>query len=55
MSLVAGPGRGGGGAAADGQLPDELELVVEKHVAYIRSLDTVRLNNNSNDGCCLRR
>lgn len=38
MSLVAGPGRGG---VADGQLPDELKLVVDKHVAYIQSLDTV--------------
>ena len=40
MSLVAGPGRGG---AADSKLPDELKLVVDKHVAYIQSLDTVRL------------
>ena len=40
MSLVAGPGRGG---ATDGQLPDELRLVVDKHVAYIQSLDTVCL------------
>ena len=39
MSLAAGPGRGGGGA--HGQLPEELQLVVEKHVAYIQSLDTV--------------
>lgn len=38
MSLVAGPGRGG---AIDGQLPDELQLVAEKHVAYIQKLDTV--------------
>lgn len=38
MSLVAGPGRGGAQAA---QLPDELKLVVEKHVQYIQSLDTV--------------
>lgn len=36
MSLAAGPGR------ASGQLPDELKLAVEKHVAYIQSLDTVR-------------
>ncbi|GAB7359276.1 hypothetical protein MBLNU230_g5932t2 [Neophaeotheca triangularis] len=36
MSLVAGPGRGG---VPDG-LPDELKLVIEKHVAYIQSLDT---------------
>ncbi|KAK3048351.1 Rab geranylgeranyltransferase [Extremus antarcticus] len=39
MSLVAGPGRGGTGS---GQLPDELGLVVQKHVAYIQSLDTRR-------------
>lgn len=37
MSLAAGPGRGGGSS----QLPDELKLVTEKHVAYIQSLDTV--------------
>lgn len=40
MSLAAGPGRGGGASAA--QLPDELQLVVDKHVAYVQSLDTVR-------------
>lgn len=40
MSLVAGPGRGG---IAEAQLPDELKLAVEKHVAYIQSLDQVRL------------
>lgn len=40
MSLAAGPGRGGGAAA---QLPDELQLVVDKHVSYIQSLDSVRL------------
>jgi hypothetical protein len=38
MSLAAGPGRGG---VAGSQLPDELKLVVDKHVAYIQSLDTV--------------
>lgn len=38
MSLAAGPGRGGSSGA---QLPDELELVIDKHVAYIQSLDTV--------------
>lgn len=42
MSLVAGPGRGGAG---ENQLPDELKLVVEKHVAYIQSLDSVRTTN----------
>lgn len=40
MSLAAGPGRGGGGA--QGRLPNETKLVVEKHVVYIQSLDTVR-------------
>ena len=39
MSLVSGPGRGG---ASTGDLPDELKLVVDKHVQYIQSLDTVR-------------
>ncbi|WPH01570.1 Hypothetical protein R9X50_00441800 [Acrodontium crateriforme] len=39
MSLAAGPGRG---RVADGQLPDDLKLVVDKHVAYIKSLDTRR-------------
>ena len=38
MSLVSGPGRGG----SSGDVPDELKLVVEKHVEYIQSLDTVR-------------
>ena len=38
MSLAAGPGRGG---VTNSQLPDELKLVVDKHVAYIQSLDTV--------------
>lgn len=37
MSLVSGPGRGGGQS-----LPTELTLVVEKHVKYIQTLDTVR-------------
>lgn len=39
MSLAAGPGRG---RVAEGQLPDEIQLVVDKHVAYIQDLDTVR-------------
>ena len=39
MSLVSGPGRGGG----TDQLPQELSLFVDKHVSYIQSLDTVRL------------
>ena len=37
MSLVSGPGRGGGLKVNDG-----LTLVVDKHVNYIKSLDTVR-------------
>lgn len=45
MSLVSGPGRGGGHGIKD--LPDELTLVVEKHVEYIRKLDTVRRNVSS--------
>ena len=41
MSLAAGPGRGGGASGASGgKLPDELQVVVDKHVAYIQSLDT---------------
>ena len=39
MSLASGPGRGG---ASTGDVSDELKLVVEKHVEYIQSLDTVR-------------
>ena len=38
MALVSGPGRGGVLGA-----PHEMELVVEKHVEYIRKLDTVRV------------
>ena len=38
MSLISGPGRGG---VFTGQVPDEVQLVVEKHVKYIQSLDTV--------------
>ena len=53
MSLVAGPGRGGSHLSG---LPDELELCVEKHVAYIKSLDTVRvchvLSRAVADSCC---
>lgn len=41
MALVAGPGVGGTHASA-GLLPTDLGLVVEKHVKYIQSLDTVR-------------
>lgn len=39
MSLVSGPGRA---KAAGSGLPDELQLVAEKHVHYIQSLDKVR-------------
>lgn len=41
MSLVSGPGRGG---AFTGDVPEELKLVVEKHVEYIQSLDTMSLS-----------
>lgn len=40
MSLVSGPGRGG---TKGEQLPEELQLHVDKHVKYIQSLDTVRV------------
>ena len=40
MSLVSGPGRGG---SANDDLPGELKLVVDKHVDYIKSLDTVSI------------
>jgi hypothetical protein len=40
MALVSGPGRGGVPA---GSVPShEANLVVEQHVKYIKSLDTVR-------------
>ena len=38
MSLVSGPGRGG---QFQGQLPNELNLVIQRHVEYIQNLDTV--------------
>jgi hypothetical protein len=41
MALVSGPGRGGG--LSTGGVPQELELVIDKHVEYIRKLDTVRV------------
>ncbi len=37
MSLVSGPGRGGVKS-----LPTEMHLVVDKHVRYIQTLDSVR-------------
>ncbi|KAE9974113.1 hypothetical protein BLS_003263 [Venturia inaequalis] len=36
MALVSGPGRGGRASAS---LPEELQLVVEKHIQYIQTLD----------------
>jgi geranylgeranyl transferase type-2 subunit beta len=39
MALVSGPGRGGGSNSST-QLPDELQLYVNKHVAYIQTLDS---------------
>lgn len=39
MSLVSGPGRA---KAAGSSLSDELQLMVEKHVHYVQSLDKVR-------------
>jgi hypothetical protein len=36
MSLVSGPGRAGVSA-----LPEDLQLVIEPHVKYIQSLDSV--------------
>jgi hypothetical protein len=41
MALVSGPGRGG--VLSSRGAPHEMELVVEKHVEYIRKLDTVRV------------
>lgn len=56
MSLAAGPGRGGarvaGAASAStagddtDQLPAEIQLVVDNHVRYIQSLDTVRASDS---------
>lgn len=40
MALVSGPGRGG--LVAGGDPAQEWKLVLEKHVDYIKSLDTVR-------------
>jgi hypothetical protein len=37
MALVSGPGRGG-----MTNMPEEMQLFVDKHVRYIQSLDTVR-------------
>ena len=43
MSLASGPGRGGG-AGSPAEESDH-KLFVQKHVDYIKSLDTVRLLN----------
>ncbi len=40
MALVSGPGRGG--VPAGSEPIQETYLVIEKHVNYIKSLDTVR-------------
>lgn len=48
MSLVSGPGKGG---ASAGDVPDELKLVIDHHVKYIQSLDTVR-NRNALSAVC---
>jgi hypothetical protein len=47
MSLVSGPGRGGGTAFTN-------ELCVSKHVEYIQSLDTVRNLTSVNLATCPR-
>ena len=49
MALVSGPGRGG--VLSPRGAPHEMELVVEKHVEYIRKLDTVRVLVSN--GCCV--
>ena len=47
MALVSGPGRDGG-LSTSGARHDS-ELVIEKHVDYIRKLDTVGVSVS--DGC----
>ena len=37
---------------ADDSLPNELQLVVEKHVKYIQSLDKVNVLSSSGDMQC---
>lgn len=39
MSLVSGPGRGGGNTTSQ----EDLELYIDTHVQYIKTLDSVRL------------
>ena len=48
MSLVSVPGRGG---APTGSAPHEIKLVVDKHVEYIQSLDTVRPTGRTEELC----
>ena len=48
MSLVSGPGRGG---ASTDDVPAQLKLVLEKHVQYITSLDSVRLADITEELC----
>lgn len=43
MALISGPGRGGGGGLSTASVPHESELMIDKHVEYIRQLDTVRV------------
>ena len=50
MSLVSGPGRGGG----EGSSNTPGGLVVDKHVKYIQSLDTVRTRRYRNAASHLR-
>jgi hypothetical protein len=47
MSLVSGPGRGGGVKLIK-DLPDQLKLFVNKHVEYIHTLDKVRTSRLAN-------
>jgi hypothetical protein len=51
MALVSGPGRGGGGGLSTAGAPHGLELTIDKHVEYIRKLDTVRVLVSN--GCAL--
>lgn len=43
MSLVSGPGRGG----ANNTTQEDLELYIDNHVQYIKTLDSVRLHGPS--------
>ena len=48
MSLVSGPGKGG---SSRKYVPEELALVIDMHVEYIQSLDTVRSAHNLLSAC----